>query len=116
MTAPLTVESREEKGIQIVTLKGRMVALDERNLEGILLPFVSNPGARVVVDLGAVDRIDSRGLGALVQMVCRANIAQGKVAFARPSAHVSGVLEVTRLDAFLTVRSDLDAARQAIRD
>jgi anti-sigma B factor antagonist len=61
-------------------------------------------GARqVLVDLGAIAEIDSRGLGALVSLVRLAQERGGSVRFYSPSPAVAAMLELTRVHRMLDV-------------
>ena len=98
--------------VTLVTAKGPLSGEEPRAIEARVLPLVSEPGHRVVVDLAGVDRIDSSGLGFLVSLCCRSNAKGGKLAFARPTMFVDEVIRVTKLDHFLVIASDLDEARR----
>ena len=61
-------------------------------------------GGEVRLDLGAVEFVESRELGALVVLNRRARDAGGRLALVDVRPQVAAVLEVTRLDTILDVR------------
>lgn len=53
----------------------------------------------LVLDVAAVSRVDSSGLGLMVRLMMRARRAGGDLKFASPPTFVTNLLEVTRLSA-----------------
>lgn len=86
-----------------VALRGNLVGEANRELDGALMPLVSDGGHDVVVDLAEVGRIDSQGLGVLVNLTCRSNLTKGRLVFARPSPYVDELFSLTQLKRFLNV-------------
>lgn len=64
----------------------------------------------VVLDLGAVDFVDSAGLGAVVAAVKRVRAAGGVLRVVRPEPRVWAVFELVDLDRVLDSHPDLAAA------
>jgi anti-sigma B factor antagonist len=58
------------------------------------------------IDLSSVEFIDSSGIGALIAIRNAADSAAVPVVFANPSAKVSSVLEITRLNEVFTIEID----------
>ena len=65
---------------------------------------VSLAGAEVRLDLGAVEAVASRELGALITLNRRAREAGGRLALVGVRPPVAAVIRATRLDAILDVR------------
>jgi anti-anti-sigma factor len=65
---------------------------------------------RLVVDLSAVDAIDSSGLGALISGLKAARQAGGDLRIAAPSEQVTAVLELTNLNRVLKAYESADRA------
>jgi anti-anti-sigma factor len=107
---PLTLEHRRVGDITIVTCAGRIVEGAEsialRNLLDELLPF----GPHLVLDVGAVEFVDSSGLGLLARYAARTRKAGGAIRLCAPSKKVSSVLKATRLEqVFDSHESEADA-------
>ncbi len=68
---------------------------------------------RLILDLSQVDYIDSSGVGSLVEIFRRLKKEQRRLILVAPSARVSSVLEITRLDQFFTIVDDHEQARSA---
>jgi anti-anti-sigma factor len=111
----LTMKIRTDKDgpLTIIGLSGRLTGDEGREVASAVMPLVSEPGHRVIVDLTHVDRIDSSGLGSLVTLTCRSNVNKGHLIFAGPTMFVNEVIEVTQLHRFLRIAADLEAARSA---
>ena len=67
-------------------------------------------GTRVVVDLSAVEFIDSSGLGALISGLKVARQAGGDLRIAAPTRQVITVLELTNLNRVLRAHPDPGSA------
>ena len=77
-----------------------------------LRALIQGGSAQVVVDLSAVDAIDSSGLGALISGLKAARQGGGDLRIAAPCAQVTAVLELTNLNRVLkSVDSPDDAFR-----
>jgi len=106
----LTLTSRRVGEITVIACGGRLVegaesqALQERVYA--LLPHEPF----IILDLGAVDFIDSSGLGLLVRLLNRARAAQGDLKLCAATARAREVLRLTRLQALLVAyASEADA-------
>ena len=65
---------------------------------------------KVLIDLSKVSRIDSTGLGVLMQCYCHAVKNAGALKLLRPDAPVRRVLNVTKIDSVLQTFEDEAAA------
>jgi anti-anti-sigma factor len=94
---PLTLEHRRVGDITIVTCSGRIVEGAESIALQQMLDDLFLYGPYVILHLGAVDFIDSSGLGLLIRNISRAKRAHGNVRLCGPSPRLIEVLEVTHL-------------------
>ena len=92
------------------TLRGELGSSDIESFADALHDHAAGEGARLAIDLSALASIDSTGLSALINLVTRARLSQGRVILVAPTPLVSGVLNVTRLDSWFEVCDTLDAA------
>ena len=70
---------------------------------------------RVVLDLSAVEFIDSSGLGAIVA-VMKMLAPERKLDLAAPTPNVQRVLRLTRMDSVFTVHADAEAGAREMVD
>jgi len=69
---------------------------------------------RFILDLEAVEYMDSACLGCLVQFVQELEHIHGKVVIVGARPNVAFLFKVTRLDAVFPICDDLDEAREAL--
>ena len=81
-----------------------------------LHPLVGQSGTRLVLDLSKSDRINSAGIGELVQLVTHANTNSSRVLLAACSPFVSIVLNRSGLDRFFDTADSLPEAIQRVLD
>jgi anti-anti-sigma factor len=107
---PISLEQRRVGDITVVTCVGRIVEGAESIAMQKLLDDLLQYGSRLVLHLGAVDFLDSSGLGLLVRYVARTRNAQGGLKFCALSPKIIQVLDVTHLRAiFDAYDSEADA-------
>lgn len=101
-----------DSGVVIIRPKGRLNMTVAAPLREQLLGLVQSGNSRLVVDLSAVDAIDSSGLGALISGLKAARQSGGDLRISGPCAQVTAVLELTNLNrALILVESPEDAFR-----
>lgn len=107
---PISLEHRRVGDITVVTCVGRIVEGAESIAVQKLLDDLLQYGSRLVLHLGAVDFLDSSGLGLLVRYVARTRNAHGGLKFCALSPKIIQVLDVTHLRAiFDAYDSEADA-------
>lgn len=104
----MRIEFNDQSGVSVVTLDGEMRGGEEFTER--IRELLDKPEPRIVLDLGALNYVNSAGLGTLVATTARANSQGGRVIFANPTPFVSGVLEATRLSAFFEMSDSVDEA------
>jgi anti-sigma B factor antagonist len=108
---PLTLHSRRIGDITVVTCSGRIIEGSEsaslrQHLEGL----AQDPC--VVLNLGAIDFVDSTGLGMLVRLLTRSRTVGGDLKLCDVSSRIREVLRITRLDTLFDI---LDSEAEAIQ-
>jgi len=66
--------------------------------------LMASGSAGIVLDMSQASFVSSCGLSALVRIVAQGNIQECGVLLAATTSSLAGMLEVTRLDRFLSVR------------
>jgi anti-sigma B factor antagonist len=108
----LKIGSREVEGATIVDCHGRIVFGDESIALREFVKDVLKDNNQVVINLGAVNYIDSGGLGTLVGLYTSARSAGGVIKLANLTNRVGELLQVTKL---LTVFEVFDNEIQAAK-
>ncbi|WP_420364498.1 STAS domain-containing protein [Curtobacterium sp. L3-7] len=94
----------------VLECKGRLNMVSAPAFRETVAKVVGDGRHRVVVELSAVDFMDSSGLGALVGCLKTARQAGGDLRIAAPSDQVSMVLKLSNIDKILRTYPDGDAA------
>lgn len=101
-----------EPDIAVVRGEGKLNMVSAPELRTLVLRVIEDGDSRVVVDLSAIDFMDSSGLGALVGCLKSARQAGGDLRISAPSAQVAMVLRLSNLDRVLaSFDSPADAYR-----
>lgn len=107
-------ETRSAGPVEIVCLRGRLDAAAAPELRNQLRSIIDAGRTRILVDLGAVDFVDSSGLSVLVTALKGARAAGGDVAVLKPTTDVRALLELTRLHLVFQVFEDEAVAVDAL--
>lgn len=99
-----------ERGVGVVTPKGRLNMVSARRLKELLADLVKGGTIRIVVDMAETTFLDSSGLGALIAGLKSARQAGGDLRVARPTPSVMTVFELTNLDKVLRARDSVEGA------
>lgn len=102
-------EDREDDGVVVRPL-GRLNMVAAPRFRAVVAQVVDGGRARVVVDLGATEFLDSSGLGALIAGLKTARQAGGDLRIASLTPQVAMVLRMTNLDRVLKPYADVDEA------
>jgi len=71
--------------------------------------YVESGPVHIILDLSAIDFVDSSGLGALVQLVKKATGEGGTVQVVT-NARVTQTVKLVRLEEYLSLQSSVEAA------
>ena len=109
----LVRDVQERKEGSIVVLAGEIDYNQSHKLLTALNGVVEKRPPRLVIDLAAVEYMDSSGLGTLVKIFQQVNAYKGKMALVAMNDRVRSAFEITRLDQFFAVHETVDEALQA---
>jgi anti-sigma B factor antagonist len=111
----MNIEVENRSGVAIVRLQGDLTGKDGGKFVKAVTDLLDNGVLRVVLDLSHVPMVTSAGLGELVRLTAQANTQGGRILLADVGPFVAGVLETTKLNAFLEAAADVDAAVAKLR-
>jgi len=111
----LTLQEREEGDITVLVLSGQLILGEEADaLRDQMLRLVKKGRKRIVVELGEVSRLDSVGVGTLLDAVKRARAANGDLYLARLSKTAADVLDLLSLSGRPDLLRIFDDPHQAV--
>jgi len=104
---PLALESRDVGQVTILDTRGRITLGDEiEDLRSAVRNLVAKGRKKIILNLAAVDYIDSSGVGELVGCFTTVRNAGGELKLLNLSAKVHDVLHVTKLYTVFDIRED----------
>jgi anti-anti-sigma factor len=86
-----------------------MDAFSEPTFKKVMDKCVEEGPKHLILDLSKIDFVDSSGLGALVQLVKKAQSVEGTVQIVT-NARVTQTVKLVRLEQFLSLQTSVDAA------
>ncbi|MBZ8181796.1 STAS domain-containing protein [Oscillatoria salina] len=113
----LTVSLRGTREVgenhQIFRLTGLLDAFSEPTFRRVIGNFIDEGPNNIILDLSQIDFVDSSGLGALVQLVKKAQNASGTLQIVT-NARVTQTVKLVRLEKFLSLQPSVQAALDKI--
>jgi len=112
----MELQVTHEAGYVLAATSGPIDGSAGELFRAYLHPLVGQSGTRLVLDLSKSDRINSAGIGELVQLVTHANTNSSRVLLTACSPFVSIVLSRSGLDRFFDTADGLPEAIQRVLD
>jgi anti-sigma B factor antagonist len=106
----LRTEVSEIGGWTAVTVHGEIDVATSPTLRERLIGLVNDGSAQLVLDLEAVDFLDSTGLGTIVSVLKRARTHCGDLRLVCTEARIRRLFEITGLDKAVPLHASLDDA------
>ncbi|HEY9614294.1 STAS domain-containing protein [Allocoleopsis sp.] len=119
MPEPLTLTvslrgTREvRENCQLFRLTGLLDAFSEATFRKVVSKNIDEGPTHVVLDLSKIDFVDSSGLGALVQLVKKAQSAGGSLQIVT-NPRVTQTVKLVRLEKFLSLQPSVEEALENI--
>jgi anti-sigma B factor antagonist len=103
----------EVEGWTVVTVHGEIDVATSPMLRERLIDLVNGGAKRLVLDLEAVDFLDSTGLGTIVSLLKRVRTHGGDLRLVCTDARIRRLFEITGLDRAVPLQASLDDAISA---
>jgi anti-sigma B factor antagonist len=103
----LEIAHREREGVSLLDLKGRITMGDEASaFRGAFEEIAAQPGARLILNMQAVDYVDSTGLGAMVMCSTRLRNSNGVAKLVNVNRRNIELIVMTKIDTIFEVFDD----------
>ncbi len=97
----------------IVTLRGELDLATQGTFRAQVIDLIVSGANHLVIDLSALDFLDSTGLGALIGIRRRTHALQGSMVLVCPTHAVLELFAIAGLEKVFDIRPTLDAALEA---
>ncbi|GAF89796.1 unnamed protein product, partial [marine sediment metagenome] len=81
----MTIDIEDHEGIKLLRLGGELTGGEENALVDTVTDLLAGRNARIALELGNVQYMNSAGLSDLVRLVAQANVQEARVILANPS-------------------------------
>ena len=109
----MITETKTEKDVLIISLKGALDVSLQNKLKTKLSDFADANAGDMILDFGQVTFIDSSCLGTIVSMAKKLREKKGDIKLINLSDDVRSIFQITRLDRVLEIFDDSNAAVQS---
>ncbi len=109
----MVFEHSYENEVNIFKLSGRLTAANSKQLRAELKHICKEGGTKLVMDIAALEFMDSTGLGILVGWLQKARSEQGDIVLLNPTPEIKVLLELTRLDQIFSIYEDRQTATES---
>jgi anti-sigma B factor antagonist len=107
----MKITSSEQDGVTVLSIEGVIrVGESAEEFSSRLGGLLSSGSGPVLVDLSAIDYVDSTGLGELVGHLQRFDEAGRRLALLNPQERILALLRLTRLDEIFRIFTSQDEA------
>lgn len=100
---------------QLFRLTGLLDAFSEPTFRKVVGKCIDDGPHHIILDLSKIDFVDSSGLGALVQLVKKAQTLNGSLQIVT-NARVTQTVKLVRLEQFLSLQPSVDAALEKVNN
>jgi anti-sigma B factor antagonist len=101
-------------GVVILELRGSLqMGVECKRLELAVDQLLREKQTRVVLDLSAVSKVDSGGIGKIVNCLSRLKVAGGTLRLAGVTGMIGGVLKLTQVDRLVKIYATALEASQS---
>ena len=103
----MTISTRQVGGVTIVDIRGRIVLGEESaSVRDVVCDLLSKGHKQILLNLGAVDYIDSMGLGSLVGAFVSVWKQGGELKLLNLTNKVTDIMQITKLYTVFDIMND----------
>jgi anti-anti-sigma factor len=113
LTVSLRGTHEVKENYQLFRLTGLLDAFSEPTFRKVVGKYIEDGPKHIVLDLSKIDFVDSSGLGALVQLVKKAQSVEGSLQIVS-NARVTQTVKLVRLEQFLSLQPSVETALEKI--
>ena len=106
----LQIDERQRDGVSVFALTGKLSEKECGAFVGRLTQAIEAGAKKLVVDVSGLEYLSSAGLGAFVILCTEATDSGGRLILAGENAHVTRLVQLTRLDAVVEIAPSVDEA------
>ncbi|MBW4650579.1 MAG: STAS domain-containing protein [Kastovskya adunca ATA6-11-RM4] len=114
LTVSLRGTREVRENCQLFRLTGLLDAFSEATFRKVIGKCIEEGPANIILDLSKIDFVDSSGLGALVQLVKKAQTSDGSLQIVT-NPRVTQTVKLVRLEQFLSLQPSIDVALESIK-
>ncbi|WP_199313218.1 STAS domain-containing protein [Microcoleus sp. FACHB-672] len=114
MTVSLRGTREVKENYQLFRLTGLLDAFSEATFRKVISKCIEDGPKHIILDLSQIDFVDSSGLGALVQLVKKAQTDEGTLQIVT-NPRVTQTVKLVRLEKFLSLQPSVDDALNNIK-
>jgi anti-anti-sigma factor len=115
LTVSLRGTREVKNNYQLFRLTGLLDAFSEATFRKVLSKCIDEGPKHLILDLSQIDFVDSSGLGALVQLVKKAQTLEGTLQIVS-NPRVTQTVKLVRLEKFLSLQPSVDEAVKNVKD
>ena len=102
-----TISTRQVGGVKIVDIRGRIVLGEaSASVRDVVCDLLSKGHKQILLNLGAVDYIDSMGLGSLVGAFVSVRKQGGELKLLNLTNKVTDIMQITKLYTVFDIMND----------
>jgi anti-anti-sigma factor len=113
LTVSLRGTHEVKENYQLFRLTGLLDAFSEPTFRKVVGKYIEDGPKHIVLDLSKIDFVDSSGLGALVQLVKKAQSVEGSLQIVS-NPRVTQTVKLVRLEQFLSLQPSVETALEKI--
>ncbi|MEG4489156.1 MULTISPECIES: STAS domain-containing protein [unclassified Microcoleus] len=115
LTVSLRGTREVKNNYQLFRLTGLLDAFSEATFRKVISKCIDEGPKHVILDLSQIDFVDSSGLGALVQLVKKAQTLEGTLQIVS-NPRVTQTVKLVRLEKFLSLQPSVDEAVKNVKE
>lgn len=107
----MSYSSSEKNGVTIIALSGKIMGGPEATeINDKIHELIDSGGKKIIIDLSAVDWMNSSGLGILIAAITTLKNNGGALSLTHVSERIMNLLKITKLSGVFSIYPDIDSA------